>query len=140
VSLVLDASAALAWIFERVNPSEAAQAERLLADMADQPTWVPSLWYVEVANALLIAERRKVVNEAQVVDFQQRLLQLPIRVDEAAVSSRQEAVIALGRQLQLTAYDASYLELALRKGARLATFDTKLAAAMRGVGGEVYSG
>lgn len=140
MSLVLDASAALAWIFERANPSEAAQAERLLADMADQSAWVPSLWYVEVANALLIAERRKVVKEAQLVDFQQRLLQLPIQVDEAAVSSRQEAVIALGRQLQLTAYDASYLELALRKGARLATFDAKLAAAMRGVGGNVYSG
>ena len=138
MSLVLDASAALAWIFERTDSAQAAQANRLLADLAKQTVWVPSLWYTEVANALLIGERRGVVKEAQLVDYLARLSRLPIQADDSPVASRQEAVIALGRQLKLTAYDANYLELALRNGARLATFDTKLATAMREVGGEVY--
>ncbi len=138
MSVVLDASAALAWIFERTDSAQAAQANHLLADLVKQPAWVPSLWYTEVANALLTAERRGVVKEAQVVDYLARLSRLPIQADDLTVACRQEAVIALGRQLQLTAYDATYLELALRNGARLATFDAKLAAAMREVGGEVY--
>ena len=57
--------------------------------------------------------------------------------DVVEVSHRQEVVMALGRQFQLTAYDASYLELALRTGSTLATFDAKLATAMQQVGGRV---
>jgi predicted nucleic acid-binding protein len=138
VSLVLDASAALAWIFERTDTDEVVLAEQLLGELSTEAAWVPSLWFQEVANALLMAERKGVVTEARVVDYLQRLKGLPIAVDEQSVSSRQEAVIALGRQLRLTAYDATYLELALRKGARLATFDAKLAAATQEVGGQLY--
>ena len=138
MSLVLDASAALAWIFERADPQEAALADRLLDDIAAQPVWVPSLWYLEVANALLIAERRGVAKEAQVIDYLQRLGRLPISTDDADLSRRQEVIVALGRQYQLTAYDASYLELALRTASSLATFDTKLAMAMQQTGGQVY--
>ena len=138
MSLVLDASVALAWIFERADPGEVTLADRLLDDIAIQSVWVPSLWYLEVANALLTAERRGVVNEAQVIDYLQRLSRLPIMTDDAEVSHRQEAIMALGRQFQLTAYDASYLELALRTGSTLATFHTKLARAMQQVGGQTY--
>lgn len=139
MSLVLDASAALAWIFERSDPDQAAQADKLLGDIASGPVWVPGLWYLEIANALLVAERRRVVNEAPVTDYLERLSRLPIQTDDAPVSSRQEAVMGLARRLMLTAYDATYLELALRKGACLATFDSKLASAMQEVGGAVYS-
>ena len=138
MSLVIDASAALAWIFQREDSQEAQCAERLLNELETQPAWVPSLWTIEIANALLIAERRRVIQEAQLVDYLQRLSRLPITSDECSAQSRQEAVIALGRHLQLTAYDATYLELALRKGARLATFDQRLGQAMRQVGGEIY--
>ena len=138
MSLVIDASAALAWIFERENSQEAQRADDLLNELEAHPAWVPSLWPVEVANALLVAERRRVIQEAQVVDYLQRLGHLPINADDCSAQSRQEAVIALGRQLQLTAYDATYVELALRKGARLATFDQRLARAVREVGGNIY--
>ena len=99
---------------------------------------MPSLWTVEIANALLVARRRRVIQEAQVVDCLQRLWHLPINSDNCSAQSRQEAVIALGRQLQLTAYDATYVELALRKGARLAAFDRRLGQAMQQVGGEIF--
>ena len=138
MSLVLDASAALAWIFERVDPSEVAVADRLLDDIATESVWVPSLWHLEVANALLTAERRGIAKEAQVIDYLQRLSRLPIMTDEVEVSRRQEVIMSLGRQFQLTAYDASYLELALRTGSTLATFDAKLARAMQQVGGRTY--
>ncbi|MDT8438722.1 MAG: type II toxin-antitoxin system VapC family toxin [Wenzhouxiangellaceae bacterium] len=137
MSLVLDASAALAWIFERADPAEVALADRLLDAIAEQPALVPSLWHIEVANALLVAERRGVAKEAQVVDFLQRLSQLPIITDDAEISRRQEIIMALGRQFQLTAYDATYLELAMRTGSTLATFDAKLASAMQHAGGEI---
>jgi predicted nucleic acid-binding protein len=138
MSLVLDASVALAWIFERADPGEVALADRLLNDIATQSVWVPSLWHLEVANALLTAERRGVAKEAQVIDYLQRLSKLPIMTDDAEVSHRQEAIMALGRQFQLSAYDATYLELALRTGSTLATFDTRLATAMQQVGGRTY--
>lgn len=138
MSLVLDASAALAWFFERSDPQEAALADRLLDDIVAQPVWVPGLWHLEVANALLIAERRGVAKEAQVIDYLQRLGRLPIKTDATAVSRRQEVIMALGRQFRLTAYDANYLELALRTGSTLATFDAKLASAMQQTGGQIY--
>jgi predicted nucleic acid-binding protein len=139
MSLVIDASAALAWIFERADPGELALADRLLNDLATRPVWVPSLWHLEVANALLTAERRGVVKEAQVIDYLQRISKLPILTDDVEVLHRQEAIMALGRQFHLTAYDASYLELALRTGSTLATFDARLATAMHQIGGRLYA-
>ena len=136
--LVLDASAALAWIFERADAHETAVADRLFDVIAERETWVPALWHTEIANALLVAERRGLVREALVMDFIHRLSRLPIATDDVSVSSRKELVLVLGREHQLSAYDATYLELALRLGASLATFDGKLAAAMQQAGGEVY--
>ena len=91
-----------------------------------------------MANALLVAVRRGVAKESEVTDYRQRLTRLPIMTDDIEVSARQEMIMALGRQFQLTAYDATYLELALRTGSTLATFDTRLAAAMRQAGGKIY--
>ena len=139
MSLVLDASAALAWMFERTDPGEKALAERLLDQIADQPVQVPGLWHLEVANALLVAERRGVAKEAEVIDYRQRLARLPIMTDDIEISLRQEMIMALGRQFQLTAYDATYLELSLRTGSTLATFDARLAAAMQKSGGRIYA-
>jgi len=139
MSLVLDASAALAWMFQRTDPDEIALADRLLDEIATQPIRVPGLWYLEVANALLVAERRGVAKEAEVIDYRQRLARLPIMTDDIEISLRQEMIMALGRQFQLTAYDATYLELTLRTGSTLATFDARLAAAMKQAGGKIYA-
>lgn len=91
-----------------------------------------------MANALLVAERRRIVSQAQVADFTTRLYRLPLITDDAASSARREVVLALAREHNLTAYDATYLDLALRRGAVLATFDRALAQAMRAAGGEVF--
>jgi predicted nucleic acid-binding protein len=138
MKLVLDASMALAWLFERNQPEEADCADRMLIALADAETSVPSLWHTEIINALLVGERRRVVTEAQVIDYLNRLSLLPISTDNSAPENRRDSVMALAREYELTAYDATYLDLALRADAILATFDVKLAKAMRRAGGKVF--
>jgi predicted nucleic acid-binding protein len=138
VTLVLDASAALAWLFERADRHEAGRADRLLDAVAENTAIVPMLWHCEVCNALLTAERRKVITEAQSADFLARLSRLPIDTDATPLAQRREVLIALGRRFQLSAYDAGYLDLALHSNATLASFDRKLLDAMRKAGGQVF--
>lgn len=138
MKLVIDASMALAWLFERKDKKEIICADRALEALADSEVSVPALWHTEIGNALLVGERRRVVTEAQVLDYLNRLSALPILTDTVSVLSRRDLVMALAREHQLTAYDAVYLDLALRTNAVLATFDTELANAMRSAGGTVF--
>ena len=122
---VLDASLAAAWFL----PDEASDAaDRLLGDaLADAPV-VPSLFRHELRNLLLVAERRGRLAAADVDEALIRLAALPIAVRDGG-DDRQ--VVNLARKYALTAYDAAYLELALREGAPLATLDKRLAEAAR---------
>ena len=138
MTLVLDASMSLAWFFERNRTEEVALADEALSRLPEFDVVVPGLWHTEVANALLVGERRKVVSEAQVIDFLSRLSALAITTDEIPPEIRRDVVMALAREHGLTAYDATYLELAMRSGAVLATFDARLATAMRQAGGAVF--
>jgi predicted nucleic acid-binding protein len=138
MKLVLDASVSLAWLFERANKKEIICAALVLQELAHAETYVPSLWHTEVTNALLVAERRKVVMKAQVIDYLNKLSHLPIITDETPVQLRREEVMSLAREYALTTYDATYLDLALRNNATIATFDNKLIQATRCAGGLVY--
>jgi predicted nucleic acid-binding protein len=126
VTLVLDASVALAWIFDRADVDEVVQANSALAQLRDQTTVVPALWHAEVLNALIVAQRRKVITASKALDFISRLGKLPILTD-SAVPSRKEYVMALAHEHELSGYDALYLELAIRTRGALATFDKRLA-------------
>ncbi len=127
---VLDASTTMAWCFED-EASEATEAvlDKLGADHA----LVPALWEYEVANVLLVAERRKRITEFQATRFLALLGQLPIHV--SPYPPRATALMAIGRRHQLSAYDSAYLELASREGVALASVDVALknAAAASGV-------
>jgi predicted nucleic acid-binding protein len=138
VSVVLDASAALAWVFERENPKEAAVANELLASLSQNSALVPGLWHCEVANALLVGERRGVIGETDTADFSGRLNALPIETDSVDLGLARVAILRLAREFQLSSYDASYLELAIRRGALLATFDQRLLASARAAGVRVF--
>lgn len=138
MNIVIDASMALAWIFQRQKPEEVRLADHLLISVNDNVWLAPPLLQLEIANALLVGERRKAVSEAQVIDFLHRFDQLPIRIDGNGAPVRRPAVMALAREHGLSAYDATYLELALRSGASLATFDAALARSMNAAGGTVY--
>lgn len=138
MKLVLDASMALAWLFERDNAKESSTANKLLKNLANAETVVPVLWHTEITNALLIAERRKVVTEAHVIDYLNRLSNLPILTDSIIMADHRNFIMSLAREYKLTTYDATYLDLALRSNATLATLDKELANAMRKAGGKIY--
>jgi len=134
MTLVLDASMALAWVFARQQAEDTARASRLLAACGEEPWWVPGLWHLEVANALLVAERRGLMEPEASDLFRARLASLPISCDDDTAHERQSRVVALARSHGLSSYDATYLELAQRLEARLASFDRRLNQAATAVG------
>ncbi|MDP2662364.1 MAG: type II toxin-antitoxin system VapC family toxin [Dehalococcoidia bacterium] len=133
MAFVMDASATMAWCFEdEAIPYTEAVLERLRHEEVE----VPAIWPLEVANVLLVAERRGRLTEAQTVRFTEILQALPVIVDtEAKERGLGPPILSLGRACALSAYDAAYLELAARRGLALATCDEALksAAAQMGV-------
>lgn len=112
----------MAWCFDdEAGPA----ADSVLQRLRDEPAAVPSIWSLEVANVMLVAERRRRLTEAQVSRFLDLLQQLPIQVEEVAADLG--SVVAAGRRHNLSAYDAAYLVLAERVAAPLATLDRRLA-------------
>ena len=123
-AFILDTSVSMAWCFEdETNP----YSESLLARLeADQEALVPSLWPLEVANALVVAKQRGRVTETQIIGFLEDLGEFAIRVDTQGIDRALTEVRFLAEQYQLTSYDAAYLELAMRTGVPLATLDEQL--------------
>jgi predicted nucleic acid-binding protein len=122
---VLDASIALTWVFvDERQPSASLALARVRTDEA----LVPSLWWFEVRNALIVNERRRRLAEADTAEFLGWLSQLGIVIDDAPEDA---ALLRLARAHELTVYDAAYLELARRAGVQLATLDADLARAAR---------
>jgi predicted nucleic acid-binding protein len=129
---VFDTSIAMAWCFE----DEATEATDAVLDrLRDDEAAVPAIWPLEVANVLLVAERRGRLSEAQASRFLELVSQLPIEVDD--VPRELAGVVAAGRRHELSSYDASYLVLAEQLGASLATLDLRLAKAAERAGVEL---
>lgn len=128
---VIDASAALAWCFD----DESTPATRALLDrFAGESAEVPSLWHLEVSNALVVGERNRRITAARTSEFIALIGTLPIVVDGHTPALALSTVLDLARSEALSTYDASYLELAMRRGVPLATKDDALAKAARRVG------
>jgi predicted nucleic acid-binding protein len=122
--LVLDASVAVAWCFD----DEATPLTEGILDLLAKGTTVvvPTVWPLEVANAMLSAERKKRINVAQATAFLGRVAAFPISIDTLPIGRAFDQILSVGRQHGLTAYDAAYLELALRQALPLATLDDHL--------------
>lgn len=126
---VVDASVSAAWFL----PDEATPAtEAALMATATQAVWVPALWLLEMGNLLLNAQRRKRITAEKRRQLALAASSLRLHVDREPVSI--SALDELAALYGLTAYDAAYLELALRRGIGLATQDEALAAAMAKAG------
>ena len=122
-AFVLDGSLALAWCF----PDEHAPYPRSVLDsLASVAAAVPAIWHNEVANALLIGERRGRCSAADTDTWTAFSGGLPIAVDPETQARAWPNTRALARTHQLTHYDASYLELAIRLALPLATLDNRL--------------
>jgi len=131
VAVVIDASMALAWCIE----SESTDASIAALDrLQSERGFVPTIWSFEVANALLVAERRGRLSGTEIERAFQLLLELPISVGERTLSDALATVLPLARRASLSVYDASYLDLAAREGLPLATLDERMRAAARRLG------
>ena len=128
-AFVIDSSIALAW----VHPSQATAATNdLLEGVAGGATvYVPILWHLEVGNALLVAVRRKLMTHAQRESAFSLLSKLNVFVDAESPSLAWTDISRLAVEHSLSVYDASYLELAVRKKLPLASRDEPLRRAAR---------
>ncbi len=134
-ALVLDASVALAWCFEDEANS---YTEAVLEALAEGEALVPTVWPLEVGNGLLVAERRGRLTQADTVQFLALLQQLPIAVEPETPERMLGELLSLAREYRLSSYDASYLDLAMRRGLPLATQDKGLRQAAARCGVRVY--
>ena len=132
--IVIDASVALAWCFKDERTEVTAELlERVQTDLAA----VPIIWHLEIANVLALAERRGRITSAESAELIALLETLEIAVDEETPSRAFGRVLDLARSERLTAYDAAYLDLAMRLGAPLASKDRDLCNAAERVGVKV---
>ena len=135
---VLDASVALAWFLDRPTSQYADHVRQLL--LRGNRAAVPALWQLEIANGFISAERRGTLTLS---DISQALQSLDIVIAQAIENSpdpvSMRGVLSTARKFGLTAYDAVYLELALRQGIPLATLDRQLRAAASNAGVEIVA-
>jgi len=123
IDFVVDNSVVMAWCFkDEVSP----YSDSVLGNLEFRTAYVPAIWPLEVSNVLLVAGRQGRISEAGVTRFITLLDQLPIVVEQESPSRMFKEILALGREYNLSSYDASYLDLAMRKGLSIATLDKRL--------------
>jgi len=132
---VLDCSVTMAWCFD---DEASAYTDGVQDQLGDVRAVVPTIWPLEVANAAIVGERRKRLDEARSTRFFALLSGLPIVVDGDTSEQAFTAIAHLARTHNLSSYDAAYLELAIRRGLPLACLDGKLKAAAQTVGVQLY--
>ncbi len=136
MTFVLDNSVALAWCFaDERSPAIIA----LLHRVTETGAHAPQLWSIEALNSLLSAERRHRITTAERHALLSRLRDLRITVDVETSDRVWRETAQLAAAHGLTAYDATYLELALRLALPLATRDVALTQAARQSGVELIS-
>lgn len=131
MSLVLDSSATLAWIY----PDEITKAiGKIFEIVTTSGAWVPAIWPLEVANSLQAAVRQKRIK----TDFRDAVLAdlafIDIRIDSETNDHAWSTTLQLAHDFKLTLYDAAYLELAQRKNLPLASLDRDLQKASKSIG------
>jgi predicted nucleic acid-binding protein len=133
---VVDCSITMAWCFEdECDP----YADAALGALEETEVLVPSVWTLEMANVIVVAERQRRLTKADSTRFVELLGGLRIVVEEAAREHVLTRVLGCARDFGLSAYDAAYLELAMRHGVALATTDRALRSACRKSGTRLFA-
>lgn len=132
---IVDTSAAAAWAFQ---DEQTPQSRSFLKHVQRGDLVVPAIWPAEILNMLRVAERRARISHSEVSRFLRLVRQLNVQIDDPTRIVRTDAVIDTARRFNLTAYDACYLELAVRVHLPLVTRDAELLQASTLVGVETY--
>jgi predicted nucleic acid-binding protein len=123
-SFIVDASVGFAWVYQGQATPE---TDRLLNDVAAGATVVvPALWFLEMSNVLLVAQRRHRLTAGQRKAAMEKLTAMQLTVDEEGSRNAFGKTSELAEQYGLSIYDATYLELALRRSLPLASRDEAL--------------
>ena len=120
---VVDNSVVMSWCFKDETNS---YADAVLDRLTKVSAIVPLIWPLEVVNVLLSAERQKRISKSTSMRFLTLLSQLPIFVEYERPDKMMKELLTLARTSNLSSYDASYLDLAMRKGVPIATLDKNL--------------
>lgn len=113
----------MAWCFE---DESTGYTDSVLECLTNKTAVVPALWNLEVANVLLLAEKKNRITKDQSIEFIDILSTLPIIVDPSTSSRAMHSIYTLALHANLTIYDAAYLELAIREKIPLLTLDKDL--------------
>lgn len=133
---VLDNSVCMRWLFGDGSSDDLSYASYVLSLLEDgsNGALAPSIWPLEVANVIARAEAKNLIGEAQSTEFTSTLKDMGIGIDPATAAHALDDTLQLARRFNLSAYDAAYLELALRQGIPMATLDANLRDALRRTG------
>jgi predicted nucleic acid-binding protein len=134
-TLVIDCSLTMAWYF---GDEATAYTEAVRDSLVTEHAVVPTLWSLEVANVLVMGERRRRSTEGQANRWLRLLSVLPIAIDGETGFRAFDSILTLARHHGLTAYDAAYLELAVRRSLPIATLDDDLKKAALALGVAMY--
>lgn len=126
MNLVLDNSVCMRWCFGDGKPGDLVFAERVMDALVTDQALVPAIWSFEVANVLSRAEHHGMIDAAHSTEFLSLLHKLRIVTDPASIEHVLADTLHLARRHHLSAYDAAYLELAMREKLPLATLDAEL--------------
>jgi predicted nucleic acid-binding protein len=124
MAFVVDASVTLPWFLE---DERTAFTDSLLDLINRIEYWAPSVWRLEIPNALLVAERKRRIDRPRRLEALDQASRLRVIVDPGLPDM--QAISAVAERCQLSTYDAAYLELAIRQGFGLITLDRQLAKA-----------
>jgi predicted nucleic acid-binding protein len=125
-AFVLDASVAISWCFPGDPAEDTPYSRRVLNELVANDAIVPEIWAFEIANSIFVSySKRKRISEQQITEYLNLLLALPIRVESQSLWANVH-LESLARRQNVAAYDAAYLDLALRTGLPLATSDEPL--------------
>jgi predicted nucleic acid-binding protein len=133
VALVVDASTLLSWHFQDEDDPHPILMRRLV----EEPVFAPAHFAAELANGIVVAERRRRTNPAHTANLMELMELVAAEMDDEGSSHIFDRVLPLARAHRLTIYDALYLELAERRGLTLATRDGPLSQAALRAGVEV---
>jgi predicted nucleic acid-binding protein len=141
MDLVLDNFIVMRWLLSDGSPADQEVAASVLSSIESGETRLlaPSVWPLEVANVVARAESQGLVTEAETTRFLGLLQDLMVAVDPGGVDPVFGLTLQLARRFGLSAYDASYLALALQHSATLATLDQSLIAAARRAGVALFA-
>ena len=135
MDFVLDCSATMPWILAN---DESGYTDDVLNALAGSTAVVPAIWPLEVANVLLVFERKQHISSRHSTTFMHALVQLPITAESTPQGRIFGRIYELGEEYSLSAYDAAYLEVCLRHEIPLATLNNRLRHAVSASGAGIF--